>query len=246
MENRFYSLRRTKAPKKNGDICPVETLANILIDKNFIFSKSQNVAKLIREIEAVKYSVNGLEKKSINVDLLIAYSRYFNVTTDYLLGIRDNAIIDENIAMIGKATGLSDESIENIKELKTDEKFILDKMIKNYCLLDLLSEIKGKIAVQGLKPHIRVVLDEKFYVNGNEYDQFLQDALTDVDALSFFDNRIVSKIVGAVNSTIADKELQEHFAEIFKNSKTSSRISTEDALTIAQKLVEKSTVDKNP
>lgn len=45
-----------------------------------------------------------------------AYATHFNVTADYLLGIRDNAIADENLAMIGSVTGLSDKSIQVLKK----------------------------------------------------------------------------------------------------------------------------------
>lgn len=50
-----------------------------------------------------------------NRDDLEAYCQYFNTTSDYLLGIRDTKPIDENIAMINKVTGLSDEAIQILK-----------------------------------------------------------------------------------------------------------------------------------
>lgn len=51
-----------------------------------------------------------------NREDLEAYCQYFNTTSDYLLGIRNTKPVDENIAMINKVTGLSDKSIQILKE----------------------------------------------------------------------------------------------------------------------------------
>ncbi len=47
-----------------------------------------------------------------------AYSMYFNVTADYLLGLRDTKQVDENISMINKVTGLSEKSINALKQMR--------------------------------------------------------------------------------------------------------------------------------
>lgn len=51
--------------------------------------------------------------------ILKAYADYFNVTTDYLLGIRDTKQADENIAMISKVTGLNEDAINTLIKLKS-------------------------------------------------------------------------------------------------------------------------------
>ena len=56
------------------------------------------------------------EPPTTSPDVIKAYATHFNVTADYLLGIRDNAIADENLAMIGSVTGLSDKSIQVLKK----------------------------------------------------------------------------------------------------------------------------------
>lgn len=50
-----------------------------------------------------------------SVNVIKTYALHFNVTADYLLGIRQNAVADENDAMIGRVTGLTDKSIEVLK-----------------------------------------------------------------------------------------------------------------------------------
>lgn len=59
------------------------------------------------------------EPPTTSFDVLKAYAIHFNVTTDYLLGIRPNATIDEDMIMIGKTTGLTDSSIEVLKKWNT-------------------------------------------------------------------------------------------------------------------------------
>ena len=56
---------------------------------------------------------------SVSYNVLRAYSQHFNVTTDYLLGLRETSLVDENIAMINKVTGLSEKSIDTLKSLYT-------------------------------------------------------------------------------------------------------------------------------
>lgn len=51
--------------------------------------------------------ISKIETKTVippttSLDVLKAYAHHFNVTTDYLLGLRDTQTIDENIAMAYK------------------------------------------------------------------------------------------------------------------------------------------------
>lgn len=67
--------------------------------------------------------ISKLEKSKKNppttsANVIKAYAEHFKVTADYLLGIRGNAVVDENIAMIGKTTGLNDTSIKTLKKVK--------------------------------------------------------------------------------------------------------------------------------
>lgn len=54
---------------------------------------------------------------SKSVDVLEAYTKYFHVTCDYLLGLSDNKYADENYQMITRTTGLTHESIDVLKKL---------------------------------------------------------------------------------------------------------------------------------
>ena len=54
-----------------------------------------------------------------DIEVLSKLSNYFNVTTDYLLGLSDNSTTDLGIQDICKKTGLSDKAVENIIKLNT-------------------------------------------------------------------------------------------------------------------------------
>lgn len=72
---------------------------------------------------------------------LRAYCKYFNTTSDYLLGIRDTKPVDENIAMISKTTGLSGDSIEILKRYKDLYRDILNYFIESNALWKLIKVV---------------------------------------------------------------------------------------------------------
>lgn len=45
---------------------------------------------------------------------LTTLAKYFNTTTDYLLGLSDTKTLDQNIASVCKCTGLNENAVENI------------------------------------------------------------------------------------------------------------------------------------
>lgn len=105
---RFTDLRKSKKDKHGKDM-PTIQLARELSNEKYIKGYAADV---IRQ-EIGKVENNG---KFPQLFLIKGYCKYFNVTSDYLLGIRDTKPIDENIAMINKVTGLSDEAIQILKE----------------------------------------------------------------------------------------------------------------------------------
>lgn len=62
---------------------------------------------------------------------LKAYCDYFHTTSDYLLGINPAKPQDENINMISRVTGLSDDSIIKLKKYDSLQKKITDKLISS-------------------------------------------------------------------------------------------------------------------
>lgn len=70
---------------------------------------------------------------------LTAYSRYFNVSIDYLLGLSSESTLNVKTKEISKEIGISVDSIEAIKQLKNSEKKVLNDILENSFLDTLLS-----------------------------------------------------------------------------------------------------------
>ena len=94
----------------------------------------------------------GTREPSINT--IIQLAKYFNVTSDYLLGISDNKT-QEN-AVIGKELGLSDMSIAKLTEINSSEE--LDSI--NY-IKSVNSLIESEKAVRNISGYFN---SKSFYV----------------------------------------------------------------------------------
>lgn len=76
------------------------------------------------------------EPPTTSPDVIKAYATHFNVTADYLLGIRKTKSLDENISMISKTTGLSENAIEALKIIKRSNYInTLNFIMRDYALL---------------------------------------------------------------------------------------------------------------
>lgn len=71
------------------------------------------------------------EPPTKSFEVIKAYSEHFKVTSDYLLGLRNIPIVDENIVMICNYLGLSDKSIKRIHDYDDEYKTLLDRMINS-------------------------------------------------------------------------------------------------------------------
>lgn len=217
MINRFKQLReeyneqlKDKNPK--AKLYSVEDMCEEMKDAGFTVSKAK-----IKKIESEQPDV------SIDAKTLLAYKWKFGVSIDWLI---DNTVqtrkVEGNIASASKVIGLSDVAIEEISKLKPDYKMILDKMISNYCFLLVLPEIRNLLGYNSLKPHIKLLFDEKTYVKGAEIDQLLYDAVNDNAVAAFFNEIVIKRIKESIDNTILDKDLQKYFEEKDKNSKIRS------------------------
>ncbi len=55
-------------------------------------------------------------QRTADISMLVKFAKYFDVTADYLLGLSDNRT--SKTAGIGEATGLSDEAIKKLQDIK--------------------------------------------------------------------------------------------------------------------------------
>lgn len=79
--------------------------------------------------------------RAVSVDFLVKYAQYFNVTTDYLLGLSDEHTTDTNLNAVCKYTGLSAKAIQKIQSRKKDLFFkeCLEFLIKDEDFFDKIS-----------------------------------------------------------------------------------------------------------
>ena len=77
--------------------------------------------------------------RQLTVSEYEAYSKVFNVSVDYLMGLKDTRTKDENINMICKATGLTESSVDTLKALKKNR--IKYKDSRTIQLIDMLNII---------------------------------------------------------------------------------------------------------
>lgn len=83
-----------------------------LVDKE----KSRDViAKAIKcNTSTITKHYNG--DRTISTEYIIKYSKYFNVSADYLLGLSDVATMDKDIKFVCDYTGLSEEAINTLHQ----------------------------------------------------------------------------------------------------------------------------------
>ena len=97
-----------------------------MYDKNIIINRLRNlidntgksretIAKNIGcDTSTITKHYNG--DRQITLDFVVRYAQYFNVTTDYLLGLSNVGTIDIDLQFICNYLGLSETAIENTKK----------------------------------------------------------------------------------------------------------------------------------
>lgn len=155
--------------KKKNNTTISERFLNLRLDEEpnlSQFAKKLAINELDgKSITAVRQAIMKVEngdQAMPSLYLIKAYCKHFGVTSDYLLGLRNVKTTNEDIAMICEYTELSDESIEEIKNMSKFEKLIFDKMISHYGLINtLIRNIKRFLSISLYKNHIRLEIDDK-------------------------------------------------------------------------------------
>lgn len=118
----FIELRKSKKDKHGKDM-PVVQLAQELLDKKCITNYS---------VDIIRQEIGKTEKGKFPQPFLIeGYSKYFNVTSDFLLGLRETKSVDENIAMINKVTGLDENAINTLKNCTPLYISVINKLLSS-------------------------------------------------------------------------------------------------------------------
>lgn len=114
--------------------------AKRLVDLREAKGISQQI--LADALGVTRQSLSLYEKaeRTVNIELLVKIANYFNVSTDYLLGLSDIQSIDTDMHIACKTTGLNEKAIQSLQYMSEYDPFFM--II--FCRL-----IEDEIKVQG-------------------------------------------------------------------------------------------------
>lgn len=105
--------------------------------------KGLSLQKIGQDLNVTAQSLSLYEKgqRTINIDLLKRIAEYFNVSSDYLIGLSDVASVDTDLKSVCDYTGLNDASIKDLVFIKENTcnavRQTTDDIISNGLLFDL-------------------------------------------------------------------------------------------------------------
>lgn len=104
---------------------------NIKLDrlKRLIDTKTrEQIAEALKcDTSTVTKHYNG--DRRITIEYLVKYAQYFDVSTDYLLGLTDVATTDKDLQYICDYTGLDEKTVKILNTLKENDKYINSVML---------------------------------------------------------------------------------------------------------------------
>ena len=100
--------------------------------------------ELSKDLNVVRQTVAQWEnqERDLKTGAIISLAKYFNVSTDYLLGLTENTSTNISEIGISNKTGFSTLTVENILNLSAEHKIILDKIINELLKSDLLEKFE--------------------------------------------------------------------------------------------------------
>ena len=73
------------------------------------------------DVSTVTKHYNGT--RNLTIDFIAMYARYFNVSSDYLLGLSEVRTVSPDTAMICRVTGLDDKAVRTLSEINEPTNF---------------------------------------------------------------------------------------------------------------------------
>lgn len=107
-----------------------------------------SLKELAKALDTTAQSLSLYEKaeRTINIDLLVKVSKYFDVSSDYLLGLTENKTTDTDLKAVCDYTGLDENSINTLSKITDDYPAIWIELFINKYLEEILSGISGTFA----------------------------------------------------------------------------------------------------
>lgn len=100
-------------------------LTNLLEENNVSQTSISNTIGITRQ--AISQYCNG--GTTPNVEILIKIAKYFDVSSDYLIGLSDTPATDIDDKAITEKTGLSYDAVNNLKSIKKNTGSELDGLV---------------------------------------------------------------------------------------------------------------------
>lgn len=126
------------------------------------------------DVSMITKQYNG--QRNITPEFLIAYARYFDVSTDYLLGLTDIRSADLNTQAICRYTGLDEKAVETLMDISESTNLTAPKEFIetiNFLIIDLDYEgiPDGYICSGGILPDLANYL--RYGYSGNDQTVFV-------------------------------------------------------------------------
>lgn len=83
----------------------------------------------------------GHSEVTISKEILLAYSKFFNVSSDWLLGLSNTQFLTGDIHNASKVTNLSEEALRKIKSYPVKSQNILNRIIENGSIEHIIKSI---------------------------------------------------------------------------------------------------------
>lgn len=162
-------------------------------------------------------------------DDLVAYSKLFGVSTDYILGLTPNCTkTDEDLKMICEYLDLSEESIEKIKALSPTEKIIFDKIISEYGLIPKLTKnLESATLTTALFENATSVFSNAIYLDSPNSN--LIDQLSQMDFKELILHKVDDHIHEIVRLLLDDKILKNYLLSVYIEDTFSSNVPNKEA-----------------
>lgn len=161
-------MARVKRNIQDGYDEPFAKRLRELIDK-----KGTSQSELAAAINVTRQAVNSytLGNTVPNADVLVKLSKYFDVSTDYLLGLSDAATTDNDIKAICTYTGLSEKSIKILNEIKKFDWQDIRRIINtiNFLIEDFnLIALDDEYETASFNESIIKKIDDYFFYGGKD------------------------------------------------------------------------------
>lgn len=165
-------IQKKQGRKKTPELVDVERLRNLINTKK----SRQEIADAIGcDVSTITKHYNG--NNPVDIEWLYKYAKYFNVSTDYLLGLSESPFSNKDEAYIQNSTGLSAKSVKTLLSLPRVEQSICNydyfRRLIDIILEEISSDDEIIFSFENLIGNTTVIVDMMY-----EYVYSMEDKTT--------------------------------------------------------------------